>query len=314
MTYMVTGGTGFIGSWVVKAILEAGHDVVCIELVPNQARLDALLGADVARVTVVPGDVLHLHKLIETIRVHNVTHIAHIAAAVMAVCAANPPYAMQVNVTGFTNMLEACRITGIERMAWASSAGIFGGGYPRGEAIANDARPAPPTIYAASKVMGEALSVHYHDNYGIEAIGLRYTFVNGHGMPNSIGGKVLDELCRKPAVGEAGVVPWGDDSPDWLWAGDAGRATALALDAPPTKTRAFNIAGDNHPMADAIDCVRSILPDAQLTAEPGGLGFNRLDGGAAEAELGYKPEWTMQRQLRAHIDRAREDAGLPPLA
>ena len=209
MTYMVTGGTGFIGSWVVKAILEAGHDVVCIELVPNQARLDALLGANVARVTVVPGDVLHLHKLIETIRVHNVTHIAHIAAAVMAVCAANPPYAMQVNVTGFTNMLEACRITGIERMAWASSAGIFGGGYPRGEAIANDARPAPPTIYAASKVMGEALSVHYHDNYGIEAIGLRYTFVNGHGMPNSIGGKVLDELCRKASRGRGRRRPVG---------------------------------------------------------------------------------------------------------
>jgi nucleoside-diphosphate-sugar epimerase len=313
MTYMVTGGTGFIGSWVVKAILEAGHDVVCFELMPNQTRLDALLGEDVARVKVIHGDVLHLHKIIEAVGEHGVTHIAHIAAAVMAVCTVNPPYAMQVNVIGFTNMLEACRITGIKRMAWASSAGIFGGSYSRDVPIANDARPSPPTIYAASKVMGEALAVHYHDNYGVDAIGLRYTFVNGHGMPNSMGGKVLDELCRKPAVGQAGVVPWGDDSPDWLWAGDAGRATALTLDGPPTKTRAFNIKGDNHPMKDAMDCVRSILPDAKLTAEPGALGFNKLDGSAAEAEFGYKPEWTMQRQMRAHIDRAREDAGLPPL-
>ena len=70
MTYMVTGGTGFIGSWVVKAILEAGHDVVCFELMPNQTRLDALLGEDVARVKVIHGDVLHLHKIIEAVGEH----------------------------------------------------------------------------------------------------------------------------------------------------------------------------------------------------------------------------------------------------
>ena len=312
MAYMVTGGTGFIGSWVVKSILEAGHEVVCYELVPNVDRLNNLLGERAKDVTVVHGDVLHMHKILEVIREHEVTHIAHIAAAVLAVCKANPPLAMQINVTGFTNMLEACRATGIERMAWASSAGIFGGDYGR-EPIANDARPSPYTIYAGSKLLGECLASHYRDNYGLDVIGLRYTFVNGHGMPNSVGGKVLDELCGKPAVGQAGVVPWGDDSPDWLWGGDAGRATALALAAPPTKSHAFNIAGNNRTMADAVDYVRSLLPDAQLTVEPGGMGFSHVDGSAAEAEIGYKPEWTMEQQLSAHIDLARRQHNLPPL-
>ena len=304
MAYMVTGGTGFIGSWVVKSILEAGHDVVCFELAPNRERLEALLGDGADDVKVLRGDVLHLHKIVEAIQEHGITHIAHIAAAVMSVCAANPAYAMQINVTGFTNMLEACRITGIRRMVWASSAGIFGGNYGN-EPIPNDARPSPYSIYAGSKVLGECLANHYHDNYGLDIIGVRYTFVNGHGMPNSMGGKVVEELCYNPALGKPGKVPWGDDAPDWLWGGDAGRATALALDAPPTKTRAFNIRGDNHKMADAINYVRSVIPEARLTAEPGALGFSRLDGSAAKEEIGYEPQMTMEQQLDAHIERAR---------
>ena len=305
MTYMVTGGTGFVGSWVVKAILERGHDVVCFELAPNLRTLDTVLGADAGRVKVVTGDVLHVHTIIDAIRSHGVTHIAHVAAAVMKVCAANPPYAMQVNVVGFANMLEACRLAGIKRMAYASSGAVFGAGY--GNALVpNDARFAPNTIYGASKVMGEALAEHYRAGHGVDAIGLRYTFVNGHGMPDSIGRKAIDELCTKPANGDPGHVPWGDDSPDWLWAGDAGRATALALDVSPSpKTRAFNIVGECRPMADAIAYVRKLLPEVRLTAEKGGLGFTRLDGTAAATELGYRPEWSMERQLRAHIDHAR---------
>ncbi len=126
-----------------------------------------------------------------------------------------------------------------------------------------------------------------------------------------MGGKVVEELCYNPALGKPGKVPWGDDSPDWLWGGDAGRATALALDAPPTKTRAFNIRGDNNKMADAIDYVRSVIPDAKLTAEPGALGFSRLDGAAAKEEIGYEPQMTMERQLDAHIERARRAHNQP---
>ncbi len=97
---------------------------------------------------------------------------------------------------------------------------------------------------------------------------------------------MINEPCYNPALGKPGTVPWDDVAPDHLWGGDAGRATALALDVPPTKTRAFNIRGDNHKMADATDHVRSVIPNAQLTAEPGALGFNRLDGSATKEEIG----------------------------
>ena len=310
MTYLVTGGTGFIGSWVVKSILNEGRKVVCYELEPKPERLKALLGESANEVTIVEGDLLHLHRLIEVIQRHRITHIAHIAAAVLKVCQENPHYAMQVNVTGFNNVLEASRAAGITRVVWASSAGVFGGSYGN-EKVPNDAPFQPGSIYAASKVLGEALAKHYHKNYGLDVIGLRYTFVTGHGMPNSIGGKFIQELCEKPARGEKGLVPWGEDTPDWLWAGDAGRATMLALGAAPTKTRAFNVAGDPGSVTTAIEYVKSLLPGAEIEAEPGKMGFNNFDGSVAEKEIGYTPEWTMKKQILEHVNRARSNAGLP---
>ncbi len=309
MAYLVTGGTGFIGSWVVKSILEQNKQVVCFELEPNIERLKNLLGNDFNKVKVIQGDILHFHKILDVIKENNITHIAHIAAAVMRVCNTNPHYAMQVNITGFTNLLEACKQTEIKRLVWASSASVFGGSYGD-KKIPNDAPFQPNTIYAGSKLLSEKLAEHYFNNYGLDIIGLRYTFVTGHGMPNSIGGKFIEELCEKPARGEKGRVPWGEDNPDWLWAGDAGRATMLALDAKTTKTRAFNVAGDPGSVSSAINFIKEILPGSDLEPLPGKMGFNNFDGSVTEKEIGYKPEWTMKKQIVAHINRARKNANL----
>ncbi len=309
MAYLVTGGTGFIGSWVVKSILDEGKKVICFELEPNVDRLKNLLGEHYNQVTVIQGDVLHFHKILDVIKEYKITHIAHIAAAVLRVCKANPHYAMQVNINGFTNILEACKQTGIKRLVWASSASVFGGSYGN-KKIPNDAPFQPTSIYAGSKLLGEKLAEHYFDNYAVDVIGLRYTFVTGHGMPNSIGGKFIQELCEKPACGRKGRVPWGEDHPDWLWGGDAGRATMLALLAKTTKTRAFNVAGDPGSVVSAINFIKDILPGSDLEALPGKMGFNNFDGSVAEKEIGYKPRWSMKKQLVAHINRARENANL----
>jgi len=312
MAYLVTGGCGFIGSWVVKSLVERGHKVVAFDINAGRHALDPVVGDRADEVTIVQGDFTHMHRVMETVREHKITHIAHIGAAGLNLCNANPPYSVQVNGVAFANMLEVVRQMGIERMVWASSAGVFGGSWGT-QAVPNDAAFQPRNVYAGLKVLGETLAAQYHDTYGVDVIGLRYTFVNGHGMPNHLGGQMIRELCEKTALGQPAHVPWGEDSPDWLWGGDAGEATALALEAKPTEIRAFNVPGDHRPMTEAVDYVKSLLPDADITLKPGKMGFNRFDGSVTEKEIGYKPQWTMEMQLRERINRVRSDNGLPPV-
>ncbi len=310
MAYLVTGGTGFIGSWVVKSLLERGHKVVAFDLIPGRHALDQVVGPRADEVTIVQGDFTQMHRVLETVRAYKITHIAHIAAAGLNLCNANPAHAVHVNGVGFANMLEVCRAMDIERMVWASSAGVFGGNWGS-EPVPNDAPFKPRNVYAGLKILGETLAAQYHATYGLDVIGLRYTFVNGHGMPDHQGGQMIRELCEKTALGQPAVVPWGDDAPDWLWGGDAGEATALALAAAPTKSRAFNIHGNHAPMAKAVAYVKSLLPDANITVKPGKMGFSRFDGSVTAKEIGYTPKWTMEMQLRERINRVRQENGLP---
>jgi UDP-glucose 4-epimerase len=310
MAYLVTGGTGFIGSWVVKSLLERGHKVVAFDLVPGRHALDQVVGPRADEVTIVQGDFTQMHRVLETVRAHKITHIAHIAAAGLNLCNANPAHAVHVNGVGFANMLEVCRAMDIERMVWASSAGVFGGNWGS-EPVPNDAPFKPRNVYAGLKILGETLAAQYHATYGLDVIGLRFTFVNGHGMPDHQGGQMIRELCEKTALGQPAVVPWGDDAPDWLWGGDAGEATALALAAASTKSRAFNIHGNHAPMAKAVAYVKSLLPDANITVKPSKMGFSRFDGSVAAKEIGYTPKWTMEMQLRERINRVRQENGLP---
>ena len=89
----------------------------------------------------------------------------------------------------------------------------------------------------------------------MDNVGLRFTHVYGHGkaltIPRGTGVDYLTELLEKPAAGEPGVIPNGDDEPDWLYVEDVGRAIRLAAEAPPTRSAGLNICGDTRPMREA---------------------------------------------------------------
>jgi len=84
----------------------------------------------------------------------------------------------------------------------------------------------------------------------------------------------------------------------------------LALSANPTQTRAFNVAGDPGSVSSAINFIKEILPGSDIEPLPGKMGFNNFDGSVTEKEIGYKPEWTMKKQIVAHINRARQKANM----
>lgn len=128
MAFLVTGGTGFIGSHLVRRLVEMGCEVVIYDVSPKTAALGEVAG----EVDVVRGDVLDVVSLMDTIKGHGVDRIVHLAYLLITESRENPTRALRVNCEGTNNAFEAARLMGMRRVVWASSAAVYGPGdyYP----------------------------------------------------------------------------------------------------------------------------------------------------------------------------------------
>jgi len=316
MAYLVTGGTGFIGSRIVRDLVRGGEQVVAYDLFPEVSILELLLSEEErTRVKIVRGDITDLPYLIHAVRENGVEKIIHMASLLSDVAGANPPLSLKVMAEGTLNVFEAARILGLKKVVWVSSTALFGSREKYGdEPIPNDAPHYPMGVYGACKSFSENMAVHYFDQYGVDILALRYTLVYGAEQVRGGSGAVVRELILKPAVGEPGIVPHGDDTLNWLYVDDAARATVLAAKAPGTETRSFNTSGDIRPIREVAEYVCTLLPGADITLLPGVMGVGwRFDTTLIEEELGFSPQWSMEQGVKDIINITRKQHGLPPV-
>jgi nucleoside-diphosphate-sugar epimerase len=156
----------------------------------------------------------------------------------------------------------------------------------------------------------------YFDKYGVDGVVIRFGRV--YGAPGK-GSNILvvsgsatstEELIVKPALGKPGKVPYGDAVVNWLYVEDAARAVVLASRTGITKTRSFNVNGDIRTMAEAVDCVRKLVPDAKFTMLPGSaetVGRTvKWDTTRAKEEIGFEPQWTLEQGIQKVIEEVRQ--------
>jgi UDP-glucose 4-epimerase len=313
-TVLITGGTGFIGSYVAQDFVNAGHDVVAFDLSTDTHILEKL---DIAsEVTVRRGDVSDPTDLLRAVRETGTTHIVHLAALLTTSARESPRLAHEVNIGGTNTVFEAARILDdqIERVAWASSAAVFAppANYDN-DWVTEDDLVYPDTLYGATKEYNEHQARVYYEDHEISHVGLRPTVA--YGPYRETGGSAfLANIIEKPALGESFSVEYGDQVIDWQHVKDIAQAFRLAtLTADDQLSqRIYNVRGEIATIRKASETVQSILPDAELTvSDEGELPWTQqLDMSAIQDDMGYDVEYDLERGFREYINVLREENGL----
>jgi UDP-glucose 4-epimerase len=313
MTYLITGGSGCIGSYVIRDLLARGDKIVNYDFDTNQAVLRQIVPPDQLReVITVQGDITDPFHLGRTAKEQGVQRIIHLASLQIPASNANPPLALRVVAGGLVNVLEVARLLGIDSVVWASSIAVFGPPEEYGSApVPNNAHHRPQSVYGACKSLGEYFLEYYHKEYRVNALGFRFTAVYGVGRERGRS-SFSTEMIRKAAAHEPFAVPFGDDTLDWQYVEDVSRLIITAAQSRNLATRVFNTRGDLRPVREGVDFLRTLAPHAKLTVVPGRFGIAwECDTAPLETELGFRPEFSMEQGILKTFNLYRQNAGLP---
>lgn len=318
MNYLITGGTGFLGSYIAKLLIEQGDTPVLFSRSTPSANSmsDVLTSEQIGKVRFARGDVKDLARLVHVCQDESIDIIIHPAALLQADCDENPVQAIQTNIVGTQNVFEAARICSIKRVVWASSNSSVGNPF---ELLGNDARPVPNdaphnpmSLYGKIKDFDEYLGDYYSKRFDMEIIALRYVVIYGKGRRRG-NANYIKNMLNDPALGKATKVRNGEDAPNFIYVEDAARAAILASVAPYVRG-AYNIVGECISMPDLRDYVLELLPDAQIELLPGkeGIAWD-FDTSVEREELGYVPEVGIKEGALITINDVRLENGLDPI-
>jgi UDP-glucuronate 4-epimerase len=308
MRILVTGGAGFIGSHLAETLLMAGHAVAVLDDFNDfydpqikQANISGF-GKNVA---------VHHVDLRDSAAVQNLFHrekfdvIAHLAArAGVRPSIQYPQLYYDTNVTGTLHLLDAARLTGVDRFIFASSSSVYGASktvpFSENQHLTQTLSP-----YAATKIAGEFLCSTYSHLYRLRVIALRYFTVYG---PRQRPDLAIYQFTRRIHAGQA-IEQFGDGTTrrDYTYIDDVIQGTMAALQYEGALFDIFNLGeSETIQLKDLIVTIENALGQKakinELPEQPGDMPLTCADIAKARKLLGYNPSTRLNEGLPKFID------------
>lgn len=288
MRCLVTGGAGFIGSNVVRRLLERGHEVAVLDNCSTGYEDNLKPYPDVE---LLREDMRDEAAVDEAMSGRDA--VFHLAASVGNKKSIDEPlYDASHNVLGTINVLEAMRRHGVGNIVYSSSAGIFG--EPRYQPVDEGHPTEPDSPYGATKLCGEKIALSYMKLYGIKAVCLRYFNVYGENQRFDAYGNVIPIFAARIARGET-VTIFGDgeQTRDFVDVADVAAANVAAAENPDARGT-FNVGTGGEITINRL---------AGLLREVTGEDFEVVYGPPRPGDV---------RHCTADITRLREVIGISP--
>ncbi|MFD9816023.1 UDP-glucose 4-epimerase GalE [Streptomyces sp. NPDC059080] len=307
MTYLITGGAGYIGAHVVRALRQAGGSAGR----PRVVVLDDLTTGVPARlpedVPLIVGSTLDRALLDRTIAEHGVTDVVHLAAKKqVAESVEMPLHYYRENVHGLQTLLEAMAAGGVGRLVFSSSAAVYG--MPDVDLVTEDTPCVPINPYGETKLVGEWMVRAAGKAHGISTACLRYFNVAGAATPEladtgvfNIVPMVFEKLTEGAApriFGDDYDTPDGTCIRDYIHVADLADAHVVAAqklaERGPVRDLTFNIGrGEGVSVREMVDLLTELTGHSGVTAEvtprrPGDPARVVAAADRIAAELGWK--------------------------
>jgi UDP-glucose 4-epimerase len=312
---LVIGGAGFVGSHLVDQLIrEPLREILVLDNFVRGVPTNLRQAMQDSRVRVIEGSITDRELLRELM--DDTDYVFHLAALWLYECVHQPRAALEVNVVGTYNVIEAAQQAGVKKIIYSSSASVYG------DALFTPMTEEHPfnnrTMYGATKIAGEQFLRAVYEQHGLEYIGLRYMNIYGPRMDDkgtyvSVIMKVLDRIDQGlPPI----IFADGSQAYDFVHVQDVARANILALKSNATDDF-FNVGmGVKTTIKELVYMLLDITgSDLQPEYRPQEQMFVTHRVGSiekAERMLGFQARITLDEGLRSVVEWRRRDQQVSP--
>lgn len=310
MATLVTGGTGFVGSNIVRALSQRGHDVICLDLTAPDALVRDHVEPGTGQVTFLQGDILN-EEDVERAAAYDIDKIVHAAVftgILSDIERDRSQSIVDINVMGTVNLLELARRRNVTRFVYVSSGSVYGDDIESDVVLHEDRPPNPRSLYAVGKYTSELLTRRYGELHGFPAASVRLggpygpmERITGHRANQSL----LKEWTGNIVRGEPIRVGDRTMKRSFTHVADIAAGVCAVLDAPKLSHDVYNnswagwtslgevigVLEELHPGLSVMD-----VPDQELS----GRG-NRMDVARIREDLGFVAQFDLASGLRDYL-------------
>lgn len=295
---LITGASGLVGYPLSKSLAARGDRVVGLDPAPAPGQLE---------------NAIHIQEgfsgygaMLDLLQKYDVGKIVHAGGISGPMVARDRPHDITaVNLGSTMDIAEAALRTDVSRVVYCSSGSAYG--VTPDSPVREDTAFRPTSLYGATKAASDLILMAYREDYGLDAVGLRLSTVYGPRRATDCAIRTMmeDALEGRPTrLAQGAGKRW-----PYVYVDDVVAATVAALDAPPTPQYAYNVAGPDYPSMEQIaEIIWSEFrtADIEIRSNPDDPIRERFDMSAAERDLGWIPEWTIEAGIAAYIAWFRE--------
>jgi nucleoside-diphosphate-sugar epimerase len=307
--YVVTGGAGFIGSALVRTLVDYGSVSVIDNLLTGQeANLQEVRG----QIQLHRYDIRHAEVIAPVIRgADTVFHLAAIPSVPRSID--DPVLSHQVNIDGTFNVFRAAALGGVRRLVYAASSSAYGDTevLPKTELMT----PRPKSPYALQKLVGEYYASVFHSCYGLETVSLRFFNVYGPRQdPTSPYSGVLSLFMKHLLARTAPTIHGdGEQSRDFTYVEDVAGLCWKAAQSPAAVGNMYNAGNGGRYTLNQIWQLLQQMEGVDIPAKhgpprPGDVRHSMADTAAAVRDLGHAPKFSIEEGLRRTLEWYRQGA------